>query len=449
MYNDSLSFLVFFLVIWLLSPIPLAIACIRLSRVCKRLREELTAHTKAPDGENAAPGEGAGNAQPTMAAAPEAESKIAAEAVPLPTARPAMANTKTRLINPLNTIFVIGVLFIITAGIIFASSAWQDLDTVFRIAVLCSVSAFFFGASALARTRFGLSVTGAAFYSLASIFLPLSLLAAGYFRLLGESLSFSGDAKYLLCAASAVLLGAASVRGALRYRSLAFAWTALSSASATVVFLALQTGRGIETVSLFLAAYCACLVLCVEAGSRFGSRIDAVFGGIRTSVFARPFRLFTVLNVCVSAGVTFSGPGGSYFILASCVIFASLFLTSSFNDSRYRYSGLGVFPFSICLVLALIHAPAIDTVPSMALGSAFVMILGMTGIMREGMKKAAGPPERPPGAFHANPRPGRRGTSKGQALAPTGSCSPAAAASAWARSVRSQVKSRSARPKWP
>ncbi len=387
MYNDNLSFFLFLLCLWLLSPIGLIIACVHLSRSRAKLREELEALRKKPAGAEASEQKVMPSTEPVAIAGEKTETP------PLPKektdngARGRDTGAGKRSVNSLNVVFIIGVLFIIVAGVIFASSTWRVLGTAARIAILASVSVFFFVSSRVARSRFTLHATGAAFFVLGSIFLPVSFVAAGLLSLFGEAFTLSGTHVNLLFAGGVALLALVSVRGALLYRSRTFAWSALSSLSAFVVFCTLNQSHSLATVSLVLALYCALLILVIEAFSRFGDRIDTALPGIRNSPFAKPFRLFAVLNVLASSAVSVSGGGGEYLYIATWGVFALLFLTKAFNDPRYKYPGMGVFPFALCLTLSLIRLPGTDVVPAIVVSSALVMIFGIMGIVPEGMKK--------------------------------------------------------------
>lgn len=83
----------------------------------------------------------------------------------------------------------VGVVFVILAGVFFVRTQWESLAAGGRLAVLAAGSVLFFGVSALAHKLWKLERTGSAFFILGSAFLPISVWAAGYLDLLGESLS--------------------------------------------------------------------------------------------------------------------------------------------------------------------------------------------------------------------------------------------------------------------
>lgn len=105
---------------------------------------------------------------------------------------------------------VIGVVFVILAGIIFATTAWRVLPDIGKALVVTAFSGIFFGASAVAERRLQIRRTAKAFYILGSMFLSVAVLAVGFFELLGPELSLFGRNWCLV-----LLLGAVMTQGAL------------------------------------------------------------------------------------------------------------------------------------------------------------------------------------------------------------------------------------------
>lgn len=399
MYSENLAFFGLLLILWLLSPIALIILCVHLSNARTKLTEEverLRAELRARD--EVGP-ESIVN-QPTQAS-PLPEVNVETAILPSPPKVEEAERveekprTRKKAITPLNAVFIIGALFIITAGIIFASSAWQDLGTVPRIVTLVSVSVLFFAASILARKRFDLRSTGAVSFTLGSVFLPVSFVASGLLGLFGDSLMASGDRAFLLYSGGALLLGATALRGSLLYRSRIFAWVCLSASTCLVAFLAASLNRGVPTVSLALALYSALPIIALEALDRLGQRIarvaslDCAVKRFQASPFAGAFKPYAALNVLSTAAITLVGKGGEYAYGTTFAILAILFLSRLFNDPRYRHSGIGIFPFTLCLAFWIMRLPGTEEVPSVVLVSALVMTIGLLGLVPERMRKAS------------------------------------------------------------
>lgn len=99
---------------------------------------------------------------------------------------------------------VIGVIFVVLAGLIFATTAWHVLPSVCKVIMVLGGSGLFFGASRAAEKYFKIERTGQAFYILGSVFLFLTILAAGYFGLLGPEFILKGENRYRVLLAGSI-----------------------------------------------------------------------------------------------------------------------------------------------------------------------------------------------------------------------------------------------------
>lgn len=107
------------------------------------------------------------------------------------------AMQKTAADNSMATAaLIIGVVLVVLAGIIFATTSWRLLPSLFKALLVLALSGIFFGASILAEKKLHIHKTGNAFYILSSIFLFLSVLAAAYFRILGPSFILEGNNRW-------------------------------------------------------------------------------------------------------------------------------------------------------------------------------------------------------------------------------------------------------------
>ncbi|MFQ7878201.1 hypothetical protein, partial [Enterocloster sp.] len=79
---------------------------------------------------------------------------------------------------------IIGVVFVVLAGLIFATTAWHVLPSYCKVIMVLGFSGLFFGSSLLAGKILKIQRTSQAFYILGSIFLFLTVLTAGYFGLI-------------------------------------------------------------------------------------------------------------------------------------------------------------------------------------------------------------------------------------------------------------------------
>lgn len=89
-----------------------------------------------------------------------------------------------------------GVVFVVLAGLIFATTAWQVLSNPAKVLFVLAFSGVFFCTSFLAERKLHIHKTGNALYVLGSIFLFLAVLAAAYFRLLGPEYVLDGQNRW-------------------------------------------------------------------------------------------------------------------------------------------------------------------------------------------------------------------------------------------------------------
>lgn len=88
---------------------------------------------------------------------------------------------------------VVGVIFVILAGCMFATTAWRVLSSVGKLLSVFGLSAVFFAGSLAAERKFQIERTAAACHILGCVFLALTFVTAGYFRMLGPVFAWKED----------------------------------------------------------------------------------------------------------------------------------------------------------------------------------------------------------------------------------------------------------------
>ena len=74
---------------------------------------------------------------------------------------------------------MIGMVFVVLAGLVFATTAWSVLSDVAKVFLVFAFGILFFAVSFLSEKQLHLHRTGNGLYVLGSIFMFLSVLAAG------------------------------------------------------------------------------------------------------------------------------------------------------------------------------------------------------------------------------------------------------------------------------
>ncbi len=288
-------------------------------------------------------------------------------------------------VSTINIMLIIGALFIITSGLVFATTTWNIMSNGIRAAVLISFSAIFFATSSLAERKFNLPKTGLLFYTLGSFFLPITLIAAGYFNVFGEWFSLSGEGCPLLISITFVALSAVTFKGALDYKNKAFSWCSLLSFSAAVCATAIQISNSTDVVSLILSIYGFAVILICGWLSKSSSE--------RFSVIISQLKLFAIVNVSVlsmSSIISCFDSGRNQAVsMISCMLFAVSYLHNCFTDK----SGFGgALPFTAFIsagLFSLISPDSFDSFTYIVIGiSLIISAFSLMNIVPEKLKSA-------------------------------------------------------------
>lgn len=264
---------------------------------------------------------------------------------PLPPKNSAEKNPPARelpKISSINVMLILGALLIILAGLIFATTTWKILGNGVKAAMILSFSAVFFAASSLSERKLKLPKTGMLFYILGSAFLPITIIASGYFRVFGVYLSLFGRGKALVIAAAFASLAAVSVKGSFDYRKKPFVWCSLLSISGTVMSLICQISDKAEIVSLLAAVYSLIVILL----SSFAEKKLA-----ENKVLSDIIKQFSLLNTAVlSVTAIYASFVGGETAAAACGLFAAAYIFGAFSDK----TGFGgALPFLMFISFAL------------------------------------------------------------------------------------------------
>jgi hypothetical protein len=167
-------------------------------------------------------------------------------------------NTRTTAIN---VVLTLGVLFIITAGLIFATTTWNTIDSVGKTLVIVALVAMFYIFSFIGEKVFQLKRTGMAFYVLGCFFSVIGIIAIGYFKLFGEYFTFEGEGKNLFLSACFVMAGSSILIGYFKYKKFIFKVIFWINLLFSILFLGLTISK-IEIIqAIFYLMYLVILVI--------------------------------------------------------------------------------------------------------------------------------------------------------------------------------------------
>ncbi len=308
-----------------------------------------------------------------------------AESAPVPAAvEPVHTDKKRSKVSSMNIMLILGAMLIIISGLIFATTTWKFLSGGVRAAVILSFSAIFFAVSAVAERKLNLEKTGLLFYTLGSVFLPTTIIAAGFFSAFGEWFSLNGEGRPLLLAVTFAALSSACIHGSCRYRHAAFSWAGLVSLSAAVCSLILQFTDDSAFFALSVSVYGLAVIFAGERLSKIQSEKFAPLLSM-LNTFAMINTACLSVSSLVAAGMSENG----VITLVSCVLFATGYLKSCFTEK----SGFGgAVPFALFMTCGLFAAFSPDdfggTANTLAAASAVPAVLSFMNIIPDKLKGA-------------------------------------------------------------
>lgn len=134
---------------------------------------------------------------------------------------------------------MIGVIMILISGLVVATSNWDTMSALSKTLSIGLVAALFFVTSYIADRFLKIAKTAFAFLVLGSLFLPIVVLAIGFYQLLGQWLSVEGDGKYILGLITTLTCLPIYIRNAMKHDNRLFVWlTYITSTVGVGFFLA-------------------------------------------------------------------------------------------------------------------------------------------------------------------------------------------------------------------
>ena len=162
---------------------------------------------------------------------------------------------KKDALNRGTVLFGLGVFFVLLSGVIFATTTWQVLSSYGKVGTLLAAVVVFYVSSFIAKEKLGLRETGITFFLLGSGFLSIINLSIGYFKWFSESYSFNGTTGYLVAGISMVILTICLIVGGKLYNMPALVMASEILSVADVVVLSLFFTDNIGIVMLVTGLY--------------------------------------------------------------------------------------------------------------------------------------------------------------------------------------------------
>lgn len=269
-------------------------------------------------------------------------------------------------------VLMIGVIFVLMAGLILATSSWSVLGNAAKTTLITLVAVLFFGISFFTDNTLKIKKTAFAFWVLGSLFLPVAVLSAGYFQLFGEWLSVTGGGKYLLGVIGASICIPVYAYSTLKYGNRLFAWLTLIAATLDVGFLIAAFNPPVDIFYFGIVLYNGVLVYTYAKG-----KIPEKY-----KVFLTEMPMFIQVNLFVSTFfmLTFFHNHQIYgfnLILTSIVY---VFMVFAKGKKEYSYIFCGLLIYGIYQVVENTGLASIDFVLFSLAGFIFI---GMEYFLKE------------------------------------------------------------------
>lgn len=240
---------------------------------------------------------------------------------------------------------ILGVIFIILGGLIFATTTWHVLGNVSKTLLVMACAAVFFGASFMAEKVFAIHKTSNAFYILGTAFLFLTVLAAAYFRLLGPEFILDGENRWKVLWVGSVVMEVSFFGGMKRFNDKIYTQASLWGVSVSLFFLARAFSiRWNGFVSIMMVYGLVLVVLDEYLGSNVQGR-----EGTLAQVLAEGFSWFAPLHFWFFGGIV--GIRGLFaegrMVVEGCTAGYSGFL-DRFSIFTFTLPGLAAMAALVC-----------------------------------------------------------------------------------------------------
>lgn len=265
-------------------------------------------------------------------------------------------------------VLIAGVLMVLIAGLVLATSNWDSLNNIVKTTGIILVSLLFFGISWVTSEKLKIEKTGFAFWTLGSLFLPVTFLSIGFFELFGEYLSVTGRGKYLLGILASVVCLPVYFYSAKRYENKLFVWIAFTTMSLGIGFL---LASFYPTVDVFYLGMIIYNTLLLAGYLRFKN-------SEKNKLFVQELPLFTQANLIISTLLMLSFFKSPLFYGFNIILTAILYILMVYAQGKKEY----IYVFGGLLVYGIYQITE-----NSILGSMDLVVFALIGFIFLGLEK--------------------------------------------------------------
>ncbi|OZM57592.1 hypothetical protein CIB95_04270 [Lottiidibacillus patelloidae] len=131
---------------------------------------------------------------------------------------------------------VLGTLLLLLGGLVLATNNWDEMTPLLKTLSIGFVSGLFYSLHLFTGKKLKIAKTAFAFLTLGSLFIPITIISAGYFELFGHWFSLAGAGKYLYLAIGLGVTLPVYFKHGMSTQSRFYVWLSYISLSLTVAF---------------------------------------------------------------------------------------------------------------------------------------------------------------------------------------------------------------------
>ena len=245
----------------------------------------------------------------------------------------------------------LGAVFIMISGLVFATTTWKILPDFIKLISLAIFAVLFYVASFVAYKKLDIIRTAKTFYVLGSIYVFVFVLAAGYFRLLGEYLSIRGSGRFLLFFIGMFFTEISLIYGLKLFREKWYGYICASGVSICFGLLVYTFTYEIKSLSFYYGIFAVVLIMIDRY--KLINRLSQMFEPVKI-IYPRYSQVSFILACTMIAAFHRNNLNfAAVMLLLSAVC---IFLT--YRDRKAEYLPFGLF-LIVLVIFKLIHIKGI------------------------------------------------------------------------------------------
>ncbi|RZT22682.1 hypothetical protein [Fictibacillus sp. BK138] len=142
----------------------------------------------------------------------------------------------------ITSLMAAGVILLLLGGLTLATSNWEVFSSLTKTMLVGGIAVLFGGLGALSEKVLKIRKTAFTFFVLFALFIPITILSAGYFELFGSWLSFYGEGRYVLGVLTTVLCVPVYFGFGRYFHSKLFSWITFIASSIGYAYVLLALG---------------------------------------------------------------------------------------------------------------------------------------------------------------------------------------------------------------